>query len=124
MKYLRYARRVWHYPEVEPILELLSTGEKAAITRAIAAVIEDALNPPSEFRMLPLKSVYPPPGVRMPKDCFNRLVEDIRKCGVLHAITVEPCQNGRYRLIDGGARYIAAQQLNLPVIPATIVRES
>lgn len=121
MKYLRHARRVWHYPEVEPILELLTKSERDALTKVIAAVIQDALNPPREFKMLRLTSIYPP---KWPASTDPDFLEDVRQCGVMDAIVVEQKANGRFSIIDGRARFMAAQELGLTVIPATIVRES
>lgn len=121
MKYLRHAQRVWHYPEVDPILELLTKSERDALTKVIATVIQDALNPPREFKMLRLTSIYPP---KLHATMDPDFLESVRQCGIMDSIVVHEKANGRYSIVDGRARFMAAQELGLPVIPATIVRES
>lgn len=53
---------------------------------------------------------------------FACLVEDIRKRGVLTAISVEARSGGHYRVLDGHARVKACKLLNIRKIDARVLR--
>jgi len=54
---------------------------------------------------------------------LGTLKESIRLEGFLQPITVAPKEGGRYELIIGQRRYLAAQELNLETIPAIVLKE-
>jgi hypothetical protein len=52
---------------------------------------------------------------------FERLVSSIGEVGILVPLVVRELANGKYQLVDGERRYLAAKQLRLPEVPAHIL---
>jgi ParB/RepB/Spo0J family partition protein len=75
-----------------------------------------------QFQLIPLELIDPP--ARPIRESFDQeameeLVQSIRSVGVLQPITVEE-HDGRYRIIAGHRRYLAAGRAGLKAIPALI----
>ncbi|MGA3068746.1 MAG: ParB N-terminal domain-containing protein [Terracidiphilus sp.] len=52
---------------------------------------------------------------------FERLVSSINEVGILVPLVVLQLESGKYRLVDGERRYLAAKQLRLGKVPAHIL---
>ena len=52
---------------------------------------------------------------------FERLVSSIAEVGILVPLVVRALGNGRYQLVDGERRYLAANKLRLAEVPAHIL---
>jgi ParB/RepB/Spo0J family partition protein len=52
---------------------------------------------------------------------FERLVSSIDEVGILVPLVVRSLTNGKYQLVDGERRYLAAKQLRLGKVPAHVV---
>jgi hypothetical protein len=55
---------------------------------------------------------------------FDRLVSSIAEVGILVPIVVREMASGRYQLVDGERRFLAAQKLRLPKVPAHVLSGS
>lgn len=53
---------------------------------------------------------------------FERLVSSIAEVGVLVPIVVREMASGRFQLVDGERRFLAAQRLRLPKMPAHVLK--
>jgi ParB family chromosome partitioning protein len=77
-----------------------------------------------EFLYLTLESIVVEEQVRSNIDTesesFKSLMESIKDRGILEPVIVTP-KDGKYLLLCGERRYLAAQKLELPSIPARIV---
>ncbi|MCX5805340.1 MAG: ParB/RepB/Spo0J family partition protein [Proteobacteria bacterium] len=77
-----------------------------------------------EFMYLPLEDIIVEEQVRSGIDTesesFKALMESIKDRGVLEPVLVTP-KDGKYLLLCGERRYLAAQKLGLEFIPARIV---
>ncbi|MCX5806850.1 MAG: ParB/RepB/Spo0J family partition protein [Proteobacteria bacterium] len=78
----------------------------------------------TEFMYLSLESIIVEEQVRSgidtESDSFKALMESIKDRGVLEPVLVTP-KDGKYLLLCGERRYLAAQKLDLESIPARIV---
>ena len=55
---------------------------------------------------------------------IRRLAGSLRRHGMIHPIVVEPREDGKYEVISGGRRWIAAQQAGMKFVPvATRARD-
>jgi ParB/RepB/Spo0J family partition protein len=54
---------------------------------------------------------------------FERLVSSIGEVGILVPLVVRELSQGKYQLVDGERRYLAAKQLRLPTVPAHVLSE-
>ena len=83
---------------------------------------EKAASP--EFMYLPLESIIVEEQIRSGIDTegefFKALMESIKDRGVLEPVLVTP-KDGKYLLLCGERRYLAAQKLGLPTIPVRVV---
>src|ERR1039458_1603911 len=52
---------------------------------------------------------------------FERLVSSIHEVGILVPLVVRELPHGKYQLVDGERRYLAAKQLRLPTVPAHVL---
>jgi ParB-like nuclease domain len=52
---------------------------------------------------------------------FERLVNSINEVGILVPLVVRELANGKYQLVDGERRYLAAKQLRLGSVPVHVV---
>jgi ParB family transcriptional regulator, chromosome partitioning protein len=52
---------------------------------------------------------------------FERLVPSIDEVGILVPLVVRELSPGKYQLVDGERRYLAAKQLRLPKVPAHVL---
>ena len=52
---------------------------------------------------------------------FERLVSSIHEVGILVPIVVREMADGRYQLVDGERRFLAAKKLRLPKVPAHVL---
>jgi ParB-like chromosome segregation protein Spo0J len=59
-------------------------------------------------------------GIDLEKESFLALMESIREKGVLEPVIVTP-SDSMYLLISGERRFLACQQLGLPMIPARVL---
>ncbi|MCX5807556.1 MAG: ParB/RepB/Spo0J family partition protein [Proteobacteria bacterium] len=77
-----------------------------------------------EFMYLPLESIIVEEQVRSgidtESDSFKALMESIKDRGVLEPVLVTP-KDGKYLLLCGERRYLAAQKLEIPSIPVRVV---
>ena len=77
-----------------------------------------------EFLYLPLGDILIEEQVRSGIDTegesFKSLMESIKDRGVLEPVLVTP-KDGKYLLLCGERRYLAAQKLELPSIPVRVV---
>jgi len=77
-----------------------------------------------EFMYLPLESIIVEEqirsGIDTESESFKTLIESIKDRGVLEPVLVTP-KDGKYLLLCGERRYLAAQKLGLPTIPARIL---
>ncbi|MGA9627720.1 MAG: ParB N-terminal domain-containing protein [Bryobacteraceae bacterium] len=55
---------------------------------------------------------------------FERLVSSIGEVGILVPIVVREMASGRFQLVDGERRFLAAQRLRLPKVPAHVLKGS
>lgn len=55
---------------------------------------------------------------------FERLVSSIDEVGILVPIVVREMSSGRYQLVDGERRFLAAQKLRLSRVPAHVLSAS
>ena len=55
---------------------------------------------------------------------FERLVSSIGEVGILVPIVVREMPSGRYQLVDGERRFLAAQKLRLSKVPAHVLSVS
>lgn len=68
---------------------------------------------------VPLDLIDPDPDNRS-TELDDAFVESVRQHGVLNPILLKPTDDGRYRLIAGERRYLAAGRAGLATIPATV----
>jgi ParB family transcriptional regulator, chromosome partitioning protein len=77
-----------------------------------------------EFLYLPLESIIVEEQIRSiidtESDSFKALMESIKDRGVLEPVLVTP-KDGKYLLLCGERRYLAALKLGFPTIPARIL---
>lgn len=52
---------------------------------------------------------------------FERLVSSIAEVGILVPIVLREMANGRFQLVDGERRFLAAKKLRLPKVPAHVL---
>ena|ERR1035437_234704 len=52
---------------------------------------------------------------------FERLVSSIAEVGILVPVVVREMTSGKYQLVDGERRFLAAQKLRLPKVPAHVI---
>lgn len=64
------------------------------------------------------------PRLHFPEDEIDRLAQSIAKEGILVPVVVYEDGEGMFRLVDGERRWICAQQLGLPTVPAVIIERS
>lgn len=64
------------------------------------------------------------PRLHFPEDEIDRLAQSIAKEGILVPVVVYEDGEGMFRLVDGERRWICAQQLGLPTVPAVIIEHS
>jgi ParB/RepB/Spo0J family partition protein len=64
------------------------------------------------------------PRLHFPEDEIDRLAQSIAKEGILVPVVVYEDGDGMFRLVDGERRWICAQQLGLPTVPAVIIERS
>jgi ParB family transcriptional regulator, chromosome partitioning protein len=64
------------------------------------------------------------PRLHFPEDELDRLAQSIAKEGILVPVVVYEDGDDRYRLVDGERRWLCAQQLGLPTVPAVIIERS
>lgn len=57
-------------------------------------------------------------------DGLEELAASVRECGVINPLTVRETSDGRYELICGERRLLAARELGLAEVPAVVVRAS
>ena len=57
-------------------------------------------------------------------ETFRGLVESIRANGIIHRIIVRKLDGGRFEIIDGHRRYLAAKQVGMKEIPCEVVGAS
>jgi len=77
---------------------------------------------PREFKEVPLTLLDPPAiDARMERndEQLEELVGDVAKRGVILPLAVVR-QNGRYEIVDGFCRFIAAGRAGLPVVPCMV----
>ncbi len=55
---------------------------------------------------------------------FERLVSSIAEVGILVPIVVREMPSGRYQLVDGERRFLAARKLRLSKVPAHVLSGS
>ncbi|MCX5809958.1 MAG: ParB/RepB/Spo0J family partition protein [Proteobacteria bacterium] len=76
-----------------------------------------------EFMYLPLEDIIVEEqirsGIDTESESFKALMESIKERGVIEPIIVTP-RGDKYLLVCGERRYLAAQKLKLPAIPALI----
>ncbi len=74
------------------------------------------------YREIPLSSLKLQRKFRpsFPEETLDGLCENIRQVGMVHPITVRYCGEGRYEIVAGARRYLAALRLNLEKIPCII----
>ncbi len=79
----------------------------------------------SAVRHIPLDSIDAStdnPRGKVEKDTsFERLVSSINEVGLLVPLVVRKTSGGRYELVDGERRFLAAQQLRFPKVPAHVL---
>jgi len=63
-----------------------------------------------------------PGGVSERPEEFAKLVEDIKRRGILVPLRVIKVR-GRYRVYDGKSRWLAAKQLGFKTVPVTVLWE-
>ncbi|MCX5809327.1 MAG: ParB/RepB/Spo0J family partition protein [Proteobacteria bacterium] len=77
-----------------------------------------------EFMYLPLESIIVEEqirsGIDTESESFKALMESIKDRGVIEPIIVIP-KDGKYLLLCGERRFLAAQKLGLPTIPVRVV---
>lgn len=64
------------------------------------------------------------PRLHFPEDELDRLAQSIAKEGILVPVVVYEDGDGTYRLVDGERRWLCAQQLGLPTVPAVVIERS
>jgi ParB family transcriptional regulator, chromosome partitioning protein len=100
-----------------PKLKGLGRGLDALLSGADEAGAADAL------RTLPLDRIRSgryQPRTRMDHDSLDELAESIKREGVMQPILVRPIAGGRYEIIAGERRWLAAQRAGLAQIPALV----
>jgi ParB family chromosome partitioning protein len=88
-----------------------------------AAALFDGAAGTGHFRRIPLDRIRPREDhARRSVDAtaLDELTESIRHHGVLQPIRVRSCGAGRYEIVAGERRWLAAQQAGLRTIPAVI----
>jgi len=78
-------------------------------------------------REIPLKAVSPnpfQPRESADSETIAELAESVRRHGVVEPILVRPLNKGRYQLVAGHRRLLAAQRAGLKMIPAVVRRLS
>jgi hypothetical protein len=84
---------------------------------------------PREFsknvKRIPTDQITPSPenprGAVSEDGSFDRLVSSIGEVGILVPIVVRELGSGRFQLVDGERRYLAAKKLRLPKVPAHVL---
>ena len=87
-----------------------------------ALISEDASKPKEKIEKLGLKEIIPnpfQPRKRFGTEKMEELVNSIQEKGVIQPILVRPVEKG-YEIIAGERRWRAAQQLEVPEIPAIV----
>jgi hypothetical protein len=78
----------------------------------------------SQVKLIALDAIEPSPdnprGQVEEDASFERLVSSIAEVGILVPLVVREVANGKYELVDGERRYLAAKRLRLPKVPAHI----
>jgi len=64
------------------------------------------------------------PRLHFPEDELDRLAQSIAKEGILVPVVVFEDGDGKYRLVDGERRWLCAQSLGLPTVPAVVIERS
>jgi len=72
---------------------------------------------------IPVEDILPPrEDIRqvMDEEKFAELVESIRKLGILNPLIVRPVEDGKYEIVAGHRRYLAARALDMKTVPCII----
>jgi ParB family transcriptional regulator, chromosome partitioning protein len=64
------------------------------------------------------------PRLHFPEDELDRLAQSISKEGILVPVVVYEDGDDHFRLVDGERRWLCAQQLGLPTVPAVVIEAS
>jgi ParB family chromosome partitioning protein len=86
-----------------------------ALSEAVAKT-----RPPSE---IPLSAISPnpfQPRAEVPLESLESLIDSIRRHGVMEPILVRPHAGGKYQLVAGQRRLLAAKEVGLRSIPAVV----
>lgn len=79
----------------------------------------------SEVQTIKLDAIQPSPdnprGQVSIDASFERLVSSIDEVGILVPLVVRELSDGKYQLVDGERRYLAAKQLRLSEVPAHVL---
>ncbi len=99
---------------------------KRGMGRGLAAILPEPVGTGSELRDLPLEQITPNPDQprkRFDPESISQLATSVAEAGVIQPVVVRPLEDGRYELIVGERRWLAAQEADLETVPA-LVRDS
>lgn len=73
---------------------------------------------------IPINKIQHRRRLRIDQLTMNQLIGSIKRYGILVELSVMKLKNGRYRLLDGQHRLIAAKAAKLTEVPCRIIRFS
>lgn len=76
-----------------------------------------------EYKMLSTENIFPNkwnPN-EMSENTFSHLKEEIKRVGCIDPVTVWEVKKGKYEIIDGEHRFLAAKELGLKEVPVIIL---
>ena len=106
----------------------MSSDRPARLGGGLSALIPDAPapeggGPPEGVRMVPKDRLDPgqfQPRRRFGEKALNALAESIRQHGVLQPILARPQPDGRFEIVAGERRWLAARRAGLAEVPVTV----
>ena len=106
----------------------MSSDRPARLGGGLSALIPDAPapeggGPPEGVRMVPKDRLDPgqfQPRRRFGEEALNALAESIRQHGVLQPILARPQPDGRFEIVAGERRWLAARRAGLAEVPVTV----
>ena len=109
----------------------MSSGKKKGLGRGLSALFGDQKTPekPKEFKQSNLISISDlsrnpyQPRQSFSEDKLEELSNSIKKNGIIQPIAVRPkkSEEGKYEIVAGERRWLAAQRAGLHEIPVTIL---